>query len=347
MGSSYANLTLRLLFAGAALAAACSAEAQHAGRRPGEAILFSSPDGDDVSSNMPSLAAKPPGMLDFENAVQSPATKFGGASDKGAPQPPPPAISPAQVQQMQRQFDERKNWALLTPEQILGLPTQEKILGIQDRDAFGRPKNESVVAQYYERQEMSRTRTNNDNYAATEPAPQWGILGGQSPQMGPNIWTPAGSRQGNSAFLNQFLNGTPDNRDAAAQTPQSGWSKSFNLPAPPPKATPEQEAAMAQFRQLLQPHSPPGGALKNPASGSSFFSPSTAPASGSSAVIPIGASFTRLNSGIATPVGLTPLPGLLGPTNAAASVFAPEWKPQQPPWMSSQPQLGVIPQRKF
>ena len=62
---------------------------------------------------------------------------------------------------------------------------------------------------------------------------QWGILGGQSPQMGQNIWAPSGSKPGNSSFLNQFLNGTPDNRDAAAQAPQSGWSKSFNLPAPP------------------------------------------------------------------------------------------------------------------
>ncbi len=346
MGSSFANLTLRLLFAGAALAVVCPAEAQHAGRRPGEAILFSSPDGDDVSSNMPSLAAKPPEMLDFENAIQSPGPNLGGASGNGAPAAPRPPISPAQVQAMQRQLDERKNWALLTPEQILGLPTQEKILGIQDRDAFGRPKNESVVAQYYERQEMSRTRTNNDNYAAAEPAPQWGILGGQSPQMGPNIWTPAGSRPGNSAFLNQFLNGTPDSRDAAAQAPQSGWSKSFNLPAPP-KATPEQEAAMAQFRQLLEPHSPPDGAARTPASDSPFFSRSTAHASGPSTVIPIGKSFTPLSSGIAMPAGPAPLPGLLGPTNAAASVFAPEWKPQPPPRMSSQPQLGVIPQRKF
>jgi hypothetical protein len=246
---------------------------------------------------------------------------------------------------MQRQLDERKNWALLTPEQILGLPTQAKILGIQDRDAFGRPKNESVVAQYYERQEMSRIRTNNDNYAAAA-APQWGILGGQEPQLNPNIWATAGGRPGNSAFLNQFLNGTPDNRDAAAQAPQSGWSKSFNLPAPPPKTTPEQEAAMAQFQQLLQPRSPLGAA-KNPASGSPLFSPSMAPASGPSAVIPIGASFTPLSSGIAMPAGPTPLPGLLGPTNAAASLFAPAWKPQQPPWMSSAPQLGVIPQRKF
>ena len=50
-----------------------------------------------------------------------------------------------------------------------------------------------------------RNRTNNDNYAAAEPAPQWGILSGQSPQMGPNIWTPAGSRPGNSAFFESIF----------------------------------------------------------------------------------------------------------------------------------------------
>ena len=155
MGSSFANLTLRLLFAGAALAVVCPAEAQHAGRRPGEAILFSSPDGDDVSSNMPSLAAKPPEMLDFENAIQSPGPKLGGASGNGAPAAPRPPISPAQVQAMQRQLDERKNWALLTPEQILGLPTQEKILGIRTASIWT-AKKQSVVAQYYGRQEMSQ-----------------------------------------------------------------------------------------------------------------------------------------------------------------------------------------------
>jgi len=346
MGSSSANLTLRLLLAGVALAVACSADAQHAGRRPGEAILFSSPDGDDVSSNLPSLAPKPPGMTDFENAIQSPAPKFGGASGNGLPTPPP-SLSPAQVQQMQRMLDERKNWALSTPEQILGLPTQEKILGIQDRDALGQPKNESVVAQYYERQEMSRTRTNNDNYAAPGPAPQWGFSGGQPARTAPDIWTPSGSRPGNSPFLNQFLNGTPDNRDAASRTSQGGWPKPFSQPAPAPKVTPEQEQAMAQFQQLLQPRSPSGGGAKNPASDSPFFSPSSTPASGRSAAIQIGASFTPLSSGIAMPAGPTPLPGLLGPTNAAAALFAPAWKPQPPPWMSSQPQLGVIPQRKF
>jgi hypothetical protein len=350
MGFSFANLTRWLLLAGVALAAAYTAQAQHAGRRPGQAILFSSADDDNVNSNMPSLAAKPPGMLDFANAVQSPGSKSAAVSETETVPVPPPAVSPAQAQQMRRLLDERKNWALLTPEEILGLPTQKKILGIPDRDASGQPKNETVADKYYERQVQSRARTNNDNYGAADPAPRWDFSGSQELQMNPNIWTPAGSKPGNPALMDQFLNGTTDNRAAPAQAPNSDWSKSFSLPAPPPGPTPEQQAAMAQFQQLLEPHSLPGGTAKAPMLGSPIFSSSSTapnPAPGPSAVIPIGASYTPLSSGIVMPAGLTPLPGILGPTNVPLPAFAPEWKPQAPPWVSSAPQLGVIPQRKF
>jgi hypothetical protein len=351
MGFSFANLTRWLLAAGVTLAVAFTADAQHAGRRPGQAILFSSPDDDSVSSNMPSLTAKPPETLDFANAVQSPAsTSEAMRGTDVVPPPPPPAISSAQVQRMQRLLDERKNWPLLTPEQILGLPTREKILGIPDRDAAGLPKNDTVVAQYLYRQEQSRARTNNDNYRAADPAPGRDFSGGQELQLNPNIWTPAGGKPEIPALMSQFLNGTTDHRSASAPAPESGWSKSFNLPAPLPKTTPEQQAALDQFQQLLKPHSPPVGAAKAPVFGGPIFSSSSLapnPAPGPPAAIPMGTTFTPLSSGIAMPMGVAPLPGLLGPTNTALPMVAPEWKPQAPPWQSSAPQLGAIPQRKF
>ena len=355
MGFCFANLTRCLLAAGMALAVAYAAQAQHAARRPGQAILFSSADGEDVSSNMPSLAAKPPGMLDFANAVQSPPSAKSDAAPETELLPPQtPAISPAQAQQMQRLLDKRKNWALLTPEEIFNLPTPEKILHVPNRDAFGQPKNETVVGKFYERQEHLRDRTNNGNYGAADTAPRWGPSDNRDLQMNPNIWTPAGSTPGNLALMNQFLNGTTDNRAAPApapgQAPESGWSKPFSLPTPPPGPTTEQQAAMEQFQQLLKPHSLTDGNAKAPMLGSPIFSaPSTAPnpAPGSSVLIPVGASFTPLSSGIAMPAGVAPLPGLLGPTNMAMPMFEPEWKPQLPPWQSSAPQLGAIPQRKF
>jgi len=76
-------------------------------------------------------------------------------------------------------------------------------------------------------------------------------------------------------------------------------------------------------------------------------SPSAVAVSGQPAAIPVGASYVPLSSGIAMPAGVTPLPGLLGPTNMGLTTRAPEWKPELPPWLSSGPQPGVIPQRKF
>ncbi len=349
MGSSFEILKRRLFIAGLALAVAHSAQAQQAGRRPGEAILFSSPDEVDTGSNAPSPAAKPPALLDFANTIQSPAAKFdAGPPAAPLPAPQPQAISPAQAQQMQQLLDERQNWMLLTPEEILGLTAQGKIPGIPDGNASGQPEIESVVARFYENQQQLQTRTNNDIYAAPDSASQWNDSGGQEPQMNPNIWAPAGGKPENPTLVSQFLNGKPGNPATPAQASESGWSKSFNLPAPPPDLTPEQEAAVQQFQQLLQPHSSSGGAAKAPFPGSPFFSPSSAASVPQSpAVIPIGASFTPLSSGVSAPAGVTPLPGRLGPTTAAPALFAPEWKPQAPPWESSAPQLGEIPQRKF
>jgi hypothetical protein len=241
---------------------------------------------------------------------------------------------------MQRLLDERKNWALLTPEEILGLPTPEKILG--------QPKNEAVVVRYYERQEQLRTRTNNDSYGPADSTPWWDFSGDQEPQMDAGVWPSTGGRQGNAALTGRLLGGTPGNRAGTAQPPESGWSKSFNLPAVPPKPTPEQQAAMNQFQQLLQPHSLPGGGANSQSLGSPIFPPaSTAPAPEPPAVISLGASYAPLSSRIVMPTGVTPLPGLLGPTNTGLPALAPEWKPQAPPWMSSAPQPDAIPQRKF
>ena len=207
MGFSFANLTRWLLIAGVALAVAYSAEAQHAGRRPGQAILFSSADDDGVSSNMPSLTAKPPGLLDFANAVQSPPRNSGDSSGaEPLPEPQTPAISPAQAQQMQRLLDERKNWALLTPEQILGLPTPEKILGIAGsrrlRPAEERDGRGAICMKGRTSCAPARTMS---IYGAADSASRRDFSGDQEPQVISGFWTPAGGRPGNSALMEQFI----------------------------------------------------------------------------------------------------------------------------------------------
>ncbi len=236
---------------------------------------------------------------------------------------------------------------MMTPEEILGLPTQKKILGVTDRDAFGRPKDESVVMQYFDRQDPSQSRTNNGHFGAVGPATRQVLLGGQGLQFNPDIWAGPDGKPGDPELMNPFSTGKTDNRGASAKAPQNDWLKTFNLPAPPPKPTPEQQSALDQFRDLLQPHPASSSAAKGAALTSPLFSSSaTAPTVVPPVTVPIGVSYTPVSSGIGMPAVVQALPSLFNQSNTAPA-FEPAWKAQPPPWVSSVPQLGVMPQRKF
>ena len=354
MGFNLANLT-RLLLTTVAAVLACSGAAQDAAPKPGQPILFSSPDNDTISSNMPSLAAKPPGAESLADTVKSPTINLDAALPAvPLPQPQQPHISPEQSRRMKRLLEERENWSLLTPEEILGLPTREKILGIPDDGGAGQSKDESVVVQYYERQERLRNRTNNYDYHydfdPTNGAPHWDFAGNRELQMNPDTWPPAGAGPQRSTVLAQLLARSPSERTDSNPDQEHGWSRPFNLPVPPPAPTPEQQVAMEQFQQLLKLHAPPGGVTKTSPSGNRIFSASSTAfgsAPGQPAVTPIGASYTPLSSGLSAPASFSPIPGLPGLNNPALLTTPPAWTPSPPPWESTTPQLGVMPPRKF
>jgi hypothetical protein len=45
---------------------------------------------------------------------------------------PPRQISAEEVKQWQKLLDDKKNWTLLTPEEFMGIPTAEQIMGLPD-----------------------------------------------------------------------------------------------------------------------------------------------------------------------------------------------------------------------
>lgn len=344
MGFSLPFLHRRLPVAGLAVALACSVNTRAAGHKPGEAILFSLPDDTAVSSNVPSLAARPPMVMDFANPSQLPGSGM-DASSQEPPPPLPPAVSPGLSPQAQRQLEERENWGLLTPAQILGLSTPEKILGIASQD-----EDESVVQQFLERQNQMRANTNHANYAAADTfsSPSGGVVGNR--QMSPfaSLWTPANGGLGNPALTNlsPFSGGTAGSQNPPAVAAEPGWLKAFSQPGLPDASSPNPPAAVNQFDQSSQFRPFAGGtdgvsALGSPISSSLFATPGLAPATfGETAA---GA----LSSGTVLPTGLPALPGLPSATNIIRPAPAREWTPPPPPWMSSAPQLGVAPQRNF
>ena len=339
MGSSFANLKWRLLLAAAMVAAVSPAGAQRTaggGRR----LLLTAPESDTVSSNVPALTPRAPDMPDFSDTIHAPGFNFNTPYDaEPLPAPVAPPISSAAAAQLQALRDKSKNWMLQTPAEIMGVPTPEKIVGITERDPAGMPKKQSAEERYLERQSRQQnSRTNASAADAFQPAPNF--FGNQDPPWNPNPLNSPNSDLGTPAAMNPFMDRAEANNAAFNQNAAAQW-----LQSPAPRVTtptPDQQAAMDQFKKLLEPRSPPPSASRT---GNNFTAPRTGPDPllGKSPLI--GVPSAPSVGAIGMPVRVAPLPGILGQTNAP--VAAPSWKPELPPWMSSVPQPGVIPQRKF
>jgi hypothetical protein len=248
-----------------------------------------------------------------------------------------------------------RNWALLTPEQILGMQTAEDIFGLKKPDSN---KNLSLEEQFLLResqpvsgavtngrigaiswQDSSNPFQNKNNGNAKDDQPLF---------SGGAFYQPDDQPEKDSArYFRQFLKATgggsglgkKDSKQAA------NWSSAFAQPAPP-RQTPAQLADMESFRAMLEPVSPPDKTAtdKNPAVRTSF---STTPAmrdadSSGSLFQPLptfnsaGQSVGLLKDDITRPVGIKPLPGITGPEKITSDT-RPAWQAQLPPWLLDGP----------
>src|SRR5208282_2110094 len=131
-----ANFRMSLL-AGALSAALLSAAAQSGAPPSSKPIIFSAPAGDNAASNAPSLAPRFSDRLNFANEVRAPVSVFGVQSPSlSLPGPSSvPTLSSAEAQRLQKMLDERENWALMTPEEILGVDTFRNTLRTPEQEA--------------------------------------------------------------------------------------------------------------------------------------------------------------------------------------------------------------------
>jgi hypothetical protein len=231
---------------------------------------------------------------------------------------------------------------LMTPAEILGVPTPEKILGIPQRDA-GAGKNQTAIERYLEREYAAQTGATNRNAIYNRnPSEEWNASSREQARLNPGFSSPENNT--NSSAMNSFFGETPDNRNAEAnQNAVTVWQKPFASPSVAPAQTPEQLAAAEGFQKLLQPHS----SQSSVATFSSYSKTTPDTFLMQPAASPAGNSFVPLSSGIGMPTGVQPLPGIFGEKKSSTTPVAPEWKPKSPPWMSSIPQSGTMSQREF
>jgi hypothetical protein len=300
----------------------------------------------------PELANKANAFLpDRRNAAggfNAPSSLFSSGPDvsfdplPGTPGPQP--VSPEDARRWQKILDGRKNWTLMTPEEILGIHTPEEILGLPDPTGDDKFSQEERFLRRQER--LSLAAATNSSYRRPDSYLRDDRSNPFRPPGADDLFARPGANQDPNSPKNfsRLLNSSADALFGAKDKPVSAWSNPFDLPPPPPKATPEQLAGMERFRALMEPEA----VLEKPVNPTRPVAVVPAPNPYLEAVPnfnPAGHTFASPQRNIGKPSGIKPLPGITGPYPAPATRSAT--KAQLPPWMSDSASPFNLPQRQF
>jgi hypothetical protein len=237
--------------------------------------------------------------------------------------------------------NKRKNWTLLTPEEIMGVKTAEQILGVKDPNKDKESKL-SLEEQFLLRnlRDSAGTATNGRAGAALLPQEN-SLFSGQNrnDQLPFSRLTDSQANDrfpGDSAryFNDPYKTELRNNVNQQATT----WKSAFSQPAQP-RQTPEQLENLERFRAMMEAASTPEPANKS-------FNVRTAPAPAPSlktlpVVNPAGRSVAAIDDNISRPTGIQPLPTATGSTLTKPKT-RPSSHAQRPPWMSDAPQPHSI-----
>lgn len=333
---SYRHNFLGVSGAIAVLAVAWSASAQSTAPTSSQSILLSSPAGNGMQlpGIMPSGRNDRPGT---GNEIQAPHSVFNednnDASDSMTPLPAPPINA---LQQMMQEH--KKNWAEMTPDEILGVKTPD-----QDKDVLTAAPDDtyhSPLEKFLMEKRLAQTGTTNLLAPADEG---WNFLDKDTGL--PNAQRVEDMRNGlivRSQILDRWLQNAQDSNPNQNQDDE--WARVFTAP-PQTQPTREQLADMAAFKQLLDPQSSSDAELKSASQVSALPAPDPDLNPQPAGYNPVGASYAPVVSGVGRPNGIAPLPTVTSGLQVPSA--PPAWAPQPAPWTVTTPQLFVNPVRKW
>jgi len=242
-------------------------------------------------------------------------------------------------------LDRRKNWTLLTPEQILGVQTPEEIMGIKVRPE---EKNLSLEEKFMLREGRATAMSATNGRSVS---PLWRERDDNNPFALKNkndgsdpFRQPLPKLDPGTRYFNQFLN-APDAEAGPDGKPISAWNGGDFAQPNQPKQTPEQVADMERFRAMMEPQSPPDKVQVT----TRFAMPTKLAPDPFLQQTPVenpnGRGIAPLENVFSKPTGITPLPGIGTPAPKPVAT-KPSWQAQLPPWLTDGPQAHN-PNRNF
>lgn len=299
-------------------------------------IVFSKPADASAEKSSAAPSGTSGGRLWSAGAYNAPHP---GATSPGADLPAPPPVIYQPNPSAQDAQNKRKNWGLLTPEQIMNIKTPEQIMGLPDPKTDGKSLEEQYLLREGGARAFAQTngragmvlRGNTVPFATSrEEQNAFGREGQASPRVG--------EQRSSGGLFSRMMNG---DSSAGQSKPGSSWSSVFAQPSAP-KTSPAEAARMEDFRAMLEPPTP----VEKPATPQNNYSavamrPADPYLQPQPAFNPAGKSVAPLESHVVRPVGIQPLPGVATrPTPAPAK--RPSWQAQLPPWMSDKPQAHDV-----
>ena len=221
---------------------------------------------------------------------------------------------------LQKELEDRKNWTLMTPEEIMGVQTPEQIFGLTEQDP---DKNLSPEERYLKRQENAET--------AAETNALGGANGWEHKDLGlfdrPDTSDPFSPqyKQTDSSTFSRIFN--PAQNSLFGQKPASSKMASVSSSSMAKEAK-EEEEEMARFRALIGEVPPPN---LSPTPALPVASPSLQPLSQFDA---LGHPLESKESDLSKPNELTSLAQFTGEYRPPKKTKKPSWEPQAPPWLS-------------
>ncbi len=310
--------------------------------RAQQTIIFSKP----ADATADKANAFMPGADHHVGDYNAPHELFHDYTPDNLPMPKPVLSPDANNPSVKEALDRRKNWTLLTPEQILGIQTPEQILGVQQEKP--EEKNLSLEEKFMLRESRATAMAATN---ARSVSPLWRERDDNNPFALKNkndgsdpFHQPPPKMEPGTRYFNQFLN-APEAEAGPDGKPISAWNGGGFSQPNQPKQTPEQLADMERFRAMMEPQSPPDKVQVT-----TRFTTPAKPAPDpflqqTPIVNPNGRGIAPLENVFSKPTGITPLPGISTPAPKPVAT-KPSWQAQLPPWLTDGPQTHN-PNRNF